>query len=84
MEHLHLLQANFRRYFPEEEHVRITQKEWIINPFAGNIDLERLEDLRADIIQKVAFKSFQSYSDFWVSLVKIPEYKSIAAEAIAE
>ena len=55
VEHLHL-QANFRRYFPEVEQIHITQKEYIINPFARNIDLERQEE--ANIIQKVAFKLF--------------------------
>lgn len=86
VQHLIALGENLEVYFPAEDNERIDSDAWVLNPFVRDdgvqVDAALLE-LREDFVQKSNFKSLESYQDFWVQLVSIPEYQGLAEAAIS-
>ena len=78
-EHIELLRKNRRSCFPEERGALL----WIVNPFVEGQDEEFLVDLQCDLLQKSSFLACNNYSDYWVGLLKIPEYRSVAIKALS-
>ena len=81
-EHLNLLQENFDKYFNSEQNTTLDANSWILQPFIyDTAENEDLIDLQSDFGMKALFQE-KSYSDFWVHLLDVPEYRSIAENAI--
>ena len=82
-EHLNLLQENFDKYFNSEQNTTLDANSWILQPFVYDTaeKCEDLIDLQSDFGMKTLFQE-KSYSDFWVHLLDVPEYRSIAEKAI--
>ena len=81
--HLNLLSENLYAYFSEDDHKRLKESLWIMQPFIDEpTEDEELLELRADLNQKVSFREMD-YSMFWIYLLKFPKYEKLAQKAIA-
>ena len=78
--HLDVLSTNLD--FPAEIHQQLDANMWVIDPF-NNSELpdEALIDLQCDLHQKARFQK-SNYSDFWASLLDVPDYRRLAEKAI--
>ena len=79
--HLNLLQENFEKYFNAEQNATLNASSWILQPFIYD-GIEDLIDLQSDFGMKALFKE-TPYTEFWVHLLNVPEYRSIAEKAIS-
>ena len=81
-EHLNLLQENFGKYFNSEQNTTLDANSWILQPFIyDTAENKDLIDLQSYFGMKALFQE-KSYCDFWVHLLDVPEYRSIAEKAI--
>ena len=82
--HLDVLSQNLEAYFPSENHKKLQENMWIIQPFnATETDDEVLVELQNDVVQKATFNSVgSSYSEFWVSLLNVPKYENLTEKAM--
>ena len=83
-EHLNLLQKNFDNKCDKhsEQNTTLDANSWILQPFIyDTAENEDFIDLQSDFGMKALFQE-KSYSDFWVHLLDLPEYRSIAEKAI--
>ena len=83
--HLKLLEENFEKYFTAEQNATCEANSWILHPFTYDsitTEIEDLIDLQSDYGMKALFKE-TPYTEFWVHLLNVPEYRSIAKKAIS-
>ena len=86
--HLNELQQNFGTYFPDNDYLNLNSLLWIVQPFTNEeFDLGHLTNelikLRSDLLRKAEFKSFKNYNEFWVSFLKVYEYRILAQKTIS-
>ena len=77
--HLKLLLENFEKYFTTEQNATLDANSWISQLFnyaSITTETEDLIYLQSDFSMKALFK------EFWVLVVNVPEYRSIAKKAI--
>ena len=82
--HLKLLEENFEKYFTAEQNATFEAKSWILHPFTYDsimTETKDLIDLQSNYGMKALFK--KPYTEFWVHLLNVPEYRSIAKKAIS-
>ena len=83
--HLKLLEENFEKYFTAEQNATYEANSWILHPFTYDSitsETEDLIDLQSDFGMKALFKE-TPYTEFWVHLLNVPKYRSIAKKAIS-
>ena len=83
--HFDLLQENLEKYFNAEQNAIFDANCWVLQPFTSDMpstDPEDLIDLQTDFDMKALFKEIP-YTDYWVHLLKVPEYRSLAEKAVA-
>ena len=86
--HLNELQQNFGTYFSDNDYLNLNSLLWIVQPFTNEeFDLGHLTNelikLRSDLLRKAEFKSFKNYNEFWVSFLKVYEYRILAQKTIS-
>ena len=83
--HLKLRQENFKKYFTSEQNATLNANFWILHPFTYDnftTETEDLIDLQSDFGMKALLKE-TPYTELWVHLLNVPEYRKIAKKAIS-
>ena len=76
---------NFQNYFTAEQNDILNANSWILQSFTTDsptIETKDLIDLSSDFGMKVLFKE-TPYTEFWVHLLNVPEYRSMAEKVIS-
>ena len=83
--HLNLLQEYFEKYFNVKQNVILDTDSCILQPFTSDrpsTDPEDLIDLQTVFGMKALLKE-TPYTDIWVHLLNVQEYRSLAEKAVA-